>query len=608
MSDEDLTDEQKRLANHGQGLFAEACPGAGKTRSMVARVAKISRHTAPRIGIAVLSFTNSAIEDFREKCSLSGLADILRFPNFVGTFDHFVRHFLFLPGGIDGLSIRPMVVDSWKSLEIQVRLTRGNRFRGNGVYLDSFDPTDNHIVFESIGHSALRTHAHQHKAAYIRAAIQYRQGLRGKGYLSTADARVETLKRIRVESWSAHLGRALASRFREVIVDEAQDCNPHDLEILAWLKAHGIPVTVVCDPDQAIYGFRYGNPADLAEFSAQYGPENQLRLTGNFRSSPPICALAATLRTRSHPDDALGSNATVNHPVHVIEYEGRSVPFTVGHRFRQILESSGLDPRRSIILAHKRNSALRASGQESRSAKNGESRVEIMAMAVGEFACHSTTGRRRENILRTIEKMILRLMGKIEDAELPSRAVERQKIDARWLRRLAFDLVTRLPKSCSDTTESRNIWLETLRAEVQRLGLTYADGLSVASYFRRPLPSSTWASHLNRPDNADLYCSTIHEAKGREYEAVCVVIPPDSTGLTFTSELFRTWEERINAESKRVIYVGITRAQKLVALAIPHAFRSRLAAIVEGAGIGYALHEIVSATRTSSRLGRPRAG
>jgi superfamily I DNA/RNA helicase len=80
-------------------------------------------------------------------------------------------------------------------------------------------------------------------------------------------------------------------------------------------------------------------------------------------------------------------------------------------------------------------------------------------------------------------------------------------------------------------------------------------------------------------------CATVHEAKGHEYDAVCVVIPPDQSGHQYTTELFAHWEQRTNHEAKRVIYVGVTRAKRLVALAIPKEFQGRLTSILQAADI-----------------------
>src|SRR5580658_9559522 len=90
----ELTPEQQRFASHDAEAFVQACPGAGKTETVVSRLADLARTLPLRRGIAVLSFTNSAVEEFMERCAREGLASLLRHPGFVGTFDAFVRHFL----------------------------------------------------------------------------------------------------------------------------------------------------------------------------------------------------------------------------------------------------------------------------------------------------------------------------------------------------------------------------------------------------------------------------------------------------------------------------------------------------------------------------------
>jgi len=591
MKDVELTLEQMQLAHHQRAAFVEACPGAGKTLTIAARLGEITKRLLPRTGVAFLSFTNSAVEAFIEQCSHSNLNTILKFPNFVGTFDSFLRQFLILPSGIDGVTECPTVIDSWSTLDIQVRLRGKNAFRGAGVNLDCFDPSDNSITPESVGHRALQAHVRGHLAAYVQEASRFRLNLRRSGYLSAADARVEISRRIQNQQWAVGLGMALSARFAEMIVDEAQDCNPLDLKILAWLRSCGLPVTVVCDPDQAIYGFRFGDPANLREFSAQFASCDRLPLTGNFRSSKPICALAATLRARSTPDVAVGPYANEIHPVQILEYHGRTVPVAVGRKFNRLVEDAGIESRGSILLGHKRTSALRASGSTSVSGTQGSSRVETLANAIGGFWSSFGSNRAREDALRTVEKTLLALMGKLQDHELPSRAAERHGINTRWLRRTALQLLMRLPRSCPDSVEGCKQWLEALRHQIKQLGLKYPPRVSEAKYFPQPRTSG-WHKQLTEPDSVNLRCSTIHEAKGRQYEAVCVVIPPDTVGFNHTSQLFQAWETRTDYEGKRVLYVGLTRARRILALALPDSFSKRLTSILDNAGVSYVLHSV----------------
>ena len=193
-----------------------------------------------------------------------------------------------------------------------------------GVSLDRFSAEDNRIDPASIGMPPLREHVTRHRGEYERVAAARRARLRQRGYFSAADVRAEVILRLRRNDWAASVGRALAARFAEVIVDEGQDCNPLDCSIIYWLRTARIPVTVVADPDQAIYGFRHGTPADLRTLANGYSADDRLPLTGNFRSGPAICAIAATLRQRVTPDISMDEAARFLEPVHIAAYQGRS--------------------------------------------------------------------------------------------------------------------------------------------------------------------------------------------------------------------------------------------------------------------------------------------
>jgi hypothetical protein len=574
-----LTAEQHNFAEHLPGVFVEACPGAGKTRTIVERIARIVKSLPPRRGIAVLSFTNSAIEEFIIHCHNRGLDFALRHPGFVGTFDSFLRQFFFSPGGIEGVPIRPSVLDCWETLGIDVRLRGANAYRGEGVGLDLFDAETNEIDPTLIGYAGLRAHVQGHKDAYQRAAGMRRHYLRCHGYLSAADVRVDVVQRLQNAGWAIALGRVLAARFKEIIVDEAQDCNTLDCRIVNWLRQQGVTVTVVADPDQAIYGFRHGPSDILREIAGHYATQNRLSLTGNFRCSPSICGVAATLRHRATPDLSLGDTADVTEPVHVLVYQGNSVTEILGRFFGELMDAAGICRKEGIILSHIRKNALRACGSCSED-DAGDSKTAKIARVVGSFWLPSASNRVRELALQSVERMILELMGMIDGGEIPSRAADKRGIDRRWLRRSALELISHIPRNCDSSQEARSAWVAVLRQQVHRLDLKYKPGTSENRYFI-DRNDACWNNLLTTGNEPEFACATIHEAKGREYSAVCVVIPPDSRDLRRTEQLFVSWSDRTDDEAKRVIYVAITRAKKLGAVAIPSAYRDRLSAILE---------------------------
>jgi DNA helicase II / ATP-dependent DNA helicase PcrA len=210
--------------------------------------------------------------------------------------------------------------------------------------------------------------------------------------------------------------------------------------------------------------------------------------------------------------------------------------------------------------------------------------------AVGIFWSSSSSSRARETALRLVEEAILDLMGKIDDGEVPSRAAERRGIDPRWLRRNALELISRVPRNCADTNAARTEWISALRREVLRLRLTYRQGTSERQYFQ-DRADADWQRLLKAGEAPEMKSAMIHEAKGREYDAVCVVIPPDFRERR-TEQLLNAWQQRIDDEPKRVVYVGITRARRLGVIAIPAAFSRQLTDVLGAAQANFQLHEL----------------
>lgn len=569
----DLTAEQEAFAAHLGGAFVHACPGAGKTRTILARLARIAVALPPRRGVAVLSFTNSAVDEFRERCQAAGLDSLLKHPSFMGTLDAFVRHFVVMPSCAATSTTRPIILDSWDTLGIEIRLSGQFAFRGDPVSLDLFDPETNIIDPDRIGNTALQNHVRQHQLRYQQEAANRRRGLLQAGYMSAGDARVKTLRLIRDSVNGMALGQLLAARFYEVIVDEGQDCNPLDLQILSWLRAHGIHVSFVCDPDQAIYEFRNGNPAGIQEFKETYPVESRRGLTGNFRSSPAVCRLAATLRNAGQVDQSVGDTANVEHPVLLLTYGGRGPTATIGQAFLNRVIELGLDSTDAIILAHSGKVAQRAAGVRA-SDSNGSSRIESLARKVAVFWSPAATARSKETVLQAVETLLLDLMGLRQPNEHLLRAVERLDIDRRAHRRRALSFLMSLPKECGDTDADRLAWVACVHGGIEQLDLPLPTGVTVRNFFPRP-PNSQWSNHLQLPIDLGLACAKIHEAKGREYGAVCVVIPPNRAPKNRSEALFESWEAHSDTEAKRVLYVGLTRARYLSALAVPASFANR---------------------------------
>ncbi|HEV8223276.1 MAG TPA: UvrD-helicase domain-containing protein [Streptosporangiaceae bacterium] len=91
----------------------------------------------------------------------------------------------------------------------------------------------------------------------------------------------------------------LAARMRErwprISVDEYQDIDAAQYELLALLAGDGAGLTVIGDPDQAIYGFRGADVGFFLRFSQDYPGAVTCQLTRNYRATAAIVAGATAV-------------------------------------------------------------------------------------------------------------------------------------------------------------------------------------------------------------------------------------------------------------------------------------------------------------------------
>jgi DNA helicase II / ATP-dependent DNA helicase PcrA len=88
------------------------------------------------------------------------------------------------------------------------------------------------------------------------------------------------------------IGRQMADMFEHVLVDEYQDVNGLQVEILRSLCAERREITVVGDDFQAIYGFRSASARHILEFPKVFPNTRVITLERNYRSSSAVLAVA----------------------------------------------------------------------------------------------------------------------------------------------------------------------------------------------------------------------------------------------------------------------------------------------------------------------------
>jgi DNA helicase-2/ATP-dependent DNA helicase PcrA len=88
------------------------------------------------------------------------------------------------------------------------------------------------------------------------------------------------------------IGPRIAGAFDHVLVDEYQDVNGLQVEIVRGLCDGRPGLTVVGDDFQAIYGFRAASARHILDFPEQFPGTHTVTLERNYRSTAPILAVA----------------------------------------------------------------------------------------------------------------------------------------------------------------------------------------------------------------------------------------------------------------------------------------------------------------------------
>jgi DNA helicase II / ATP-dependent DNA helicase PcrA len=573
-----LSDEQWDLVNHAEGhLFTEACPGAGKTRAIVARYL---RRTAeePRKGIALVSFTNGAIDEVKARCG--DMPDALKAPNFVGTFDAFINRYISRPLYVRYYEKTPRFIKSWQD-------TKHGRFRLAGmsrlpdIQLDwfMFDYTPDGNLRATLMDTRISPPSRSMESYItanrttleVQAVKRCKTLVKQNGLVSCDASRAMATHLLQRPLHEQRFGPLLANRFSEIIVDEAQDCGPEELMVLKLLKQHGTTVIAVADLDQSIYGFRRAAPAGVRTFTGELG--TPLALNGNYRSSPAICAMNNSLRSGTRTETACGSNASYGLPVLLLEYRKQEeVAATVDALLAIHDRSRG----EAIVLAYRESDAQACAGV--RGNRDGRSTNPILGIASAHTVIRSanSTATDRHRAIRAVEKT-LRNAANVDDEDETA-------IDGAWLRDTAYRLVASLDPAGTTAKGYARIVRDYIKQIRWPANITAKDD-SLGTFLKAP---STWPTPDEEASTTFSF-ATIHSVKGREFPTAVVVLPQKLHLDDDHQHVLDHWEHGKDTEARRVLYVGASRAQTLLILAVHTDHANRVAGLLKRDGVPYDL-------------------
>ncbi len=354
---EGLNPEQRRVVLHDRGpLLVLAGAGSGKTRALTCRIAHLISDRGVRPdAIAALTFTNRAAREMKER--VAALCGPRAEGVFAGTFHAFGARFLRKHAGRLGRSPGFTIYDSDDQLRLCKRLVKAL-----GLGERSVAPADARRWIEQarrgapLGGLSLPPGIDEGRVEDLLA--RYQAALDLAHALDFGDL-------IRLPADALAEDEALRSRMRAqrpwILVDEYQDTDSVQERLLDGLSAPEGDLMVVGDDDQAIYGWRGAEVANILGFEGRRPGTTVVRLERNYRSTASILAAADGVIARN--TQRLGKRliATLGdgEPVEVAVFEdGRAEARSVAGAIARALR--GGEAARDFAVFYRTNAQSRA--------------------------------------------------------------------------------------------------------------------------------------------------------------------------------------------------------------------------------------------------------
>ncbi len=544
MPELDASQRAAATADHAAQLVL-AGPGSGKTTTLVGRFRHlVETGTDPRRILAV-TFTRKAADEMRLRIA----ADLG-----VANADD-LRCFTFHGLAFRCLQRNPRVADLpdhfgvWTAAEGRaVFSTRQMYWNHDGDILDIIAAAKEQLLDARDFEATIRPDDEVGRLA-VRFFRVYEAALAEAGAIDFADMVPKLLQAI--ANHPAY-GRTIADAVDHLLVDEYQDINLGQHRLIEHFRSGGVKLWAVGDDDQTLFTFRAADVRYTLQFAARVPGAAVHILERNYRSAPAIVEGAKRLigRNKARVVKHYSPVATETGSVVVRRYSSPEVEARQVARAIASLLKSGMAPPSIAVLYRAGTlglafqSALTSLGIlfEVRGAgdlwQSAAAKLFVGSLFYlsddeeGRGIERMSTGRRSETMRKRL------------DAIAPSQC----RTFKATCRRVRAIVATALPKKAPDL--ERRDWANVCDA-VAALASTCG---SLDDLVQRVAEQSR---AVRAPSERAVVLSTVHSAKGLEWDAVFVVGLEEGLMPSPGSDA---------EEERRIAYVAVTRAKRILGL------------------------------------------
>lgn len=288
----ELNPEQREFVETIDGpVFVVAGPGSGKTKSLVSRVANIINSGVAPEGVLLLTFTNKAADEMKERaekineecgkitaCTYHSFcaAQLRKYANYIG----FTNEYSILTPAD--------VISCIDIIKTQLKLEKVRSFPKSSLISSLISSSINTATPLSLL-IVNNSKASRFKNEILKIADEYVTYKKDRNLMDYDDILVMFLKLLKEQLTVREI---IEKTYPYIMVDEAQDSNIIQEEIIYLLRQNIKNIAIVGDVNQSLYRFRGADIKTFMRFPEHFSNCKTVTLFRNYRSVQPILDLA----------------------------------------------------------------------------------------------------------------------------------------------------------------------------------------------------------------------------------------------------------------------------------------------------------------------------
>lgn len=588
---ENLNEAQKKAVLHQNGpCLVIAGAGSGKTKVLTTRIAHLIENGVPPYQILAITFTNKAAKEMRDRLNVL-------VPNndaFVGTFHSLGLRMIRENYLMLGLDRNFTIIDGDDVLSLIKKI-----MKEKGINPKECAPSyiRNRISFiknEMLTSAEIQKYlTSEPELIAVEVYEEYRRRLKKNNSVDFDD-----LLSLPVELFlkAPEVLEHYQNKFRYILIDEYQDTNEVQYKLTKLLAKKYQNIFVVGDPDQSIYKFRGANFRNIMNFEKDYQNTEAIPLEENYRSTKMILDAANSVikNNKERKEKNLRSNRGLGVKLKYLRsYDEKHEITLVIEQIKELLNQGY--QKKDIAIFYRTNAQARVVEEQFLKAnipyKVVGSYYFYSRKEIKDLICylrlisnpHDEVSLRRvinvpkrkigastisslEQIARQNNTSLFDAIEKGHELEFKNLILELQKDkDSLSLTELIDDILEKSgmkEELESDPSLESELRLDNLM-EFKSITATFEEttgSVNLEDFLEEISLIADISEHKEYEDVVTLM--TIHSAKGLEFDVVFLVgmeegIFPHANALM---------EEDGLEEERRLMYVGITRAKKLLYL------------------------------------------